>query len=92
MEDLAENCAVIFSMLADDAAVRSVFAAVLQGGPPHGAVFADMSTVLPSTTAELAALAAEKGALRCSNQMQQSDLELLAGWTHHVAHSLTAEC
>jgi NAD binding domain of 6-phosphogluconate dehydrogenase len=65
VEDLAENCAVIFSMLADDAAVREVFAAVLRGGPPPGTVFADMSTVLPRTTAELAAAAADKGALPC---------------------------
>lgn len=61
-EQLAKHCVVMFAMLADDAAVPEVFAAVLQGGPPPGAVFADMNTVLPSTTAELAAAAAEKGA------------------------------
>ena len=63
VEGLAEDCAIMFAMLADDAAVRDVFAAVLRGEPPCGAIFADMSTVLPSTTAELAAAAADKGAL-----------------------------
>lgn len=63
VEGLAEECAIMFAMLADDAAVRDVFAAVLRGEPPPGAIFADMSTVLPSTTAELAAAAADKGAL-----------------------------
>lgn len=61
MEQLAGDCMVFFSMLADDAAVREVVSNVLANGPPQGAVFADMSTVLPSTTAELAAAAAEKG-------------------------------
>ena len=63
VEGLAEDCSIMFAMLADDAAVRDVFAAVLRGEPPPSAIFADMSTVLPSTTAELAAAAADKGAL-----------------------------
>lgn len=63
VEGLAEDCSIMFAMLADDAAVRDVFAAVLRGEPPPGAIFADMSTVLPSTTAELAAAAADRGAL-----------------------------
>ena len=63
VEGLAEDCAIMFAMLADDAAVQDVFAAVLRGEPSPGAIFADMSTVLPSTTAGLAAAAANKGAL-----------------------------
>lgn len=50
-------------MLSDDAALRSAFDAIVAANPvPGSLVFADMSTVLPSTTEALAKLAADSGA------------------------------
>ncbi len=63
--DLATRCSVVFSMLSDDAALRSAFDAIVAANPAPGSlVFADMSTVLPSTTEALAKLAADSGAQR----------------------------
>jgi NAD binding domain of 6-phosphogluconate dehydrogenase len=83
VEGLAEDCSIMFAMLADDAAVRDVFVAVLRGEPPPGAIFADMSTVLPSTTAELAAAAADKGALIAGSESKVQLQMDGRRWTSH---------
>lgn len=63
--ELAKRCSVIFSMLSDDAALTAAFAAIVAAKPEPGAlVFADMSTVLPSTTEALVRQAAEAGGFR----------------------------
>ena len=69
--DLAA-CSITFLMLLNDAAVEAVVTEYLSrrrelpGGGPSGAVIVDCSTVLPATTARLAAAAAEAGVSYCA--------------------------
>jgi 3-hydroxyisobutyrate dehydrogenase-like beta-hydroxyacid dehydrogenase len=67
-KELAANCSMTFSCLANDDALKSVFHDFLSErtsdqGP---CIFVDSSTVLPATTRYLAALAAEHGVTYCS--------------------------
>jgi 3-hydroxyisobutyrate dehydrogenase-like beta-hydroxyacid dehydrogenase len=64
--ELAARCSVTFCCLVNDSALEAVFSDFLQGPPNAGAVFVDCSTVLPSTTAKLAAQAADRGIAYCT--------------------------
>jgi 3-hydroxyisobutyrate dehydrogenase-like beta-hydroxyacid dehydrogenase len=66
-KELAANCHLTFSCLANDDALKATFHDFLlersSDGPP--CVYIDSSTVLPATTRYLAALAAEHGVTYC---------------------------
>ena len=51
--DLAKHCSIIFTMLVDDQAVRSVVRAILEARPAEGTVLVECSTVSPSLIEEL---------------------------------------
>ncbi|NTZ19985.1 NAD(P)-dependent oxidoreductase [Paenibacillus sp. JMULE4] len=61
--ELTENCEILFSMVADDQAVKDMYtseAGLLQGGL-NGKLFIEMSTVHPATIRELAEMICQKG-------------------------------
>ena len=57
--DAARDAEIVFSSLPDDAALRKVADGVLAGAKP-GTIFVDTSTVSPTASAEVAALAIQK--------------------------------
>ena len=59
--DLGSKCDIVFSMLAADAALESVFSNYLSGNVKKGSIFIDSSTVYPDLTAKLAAQAEKAG-------------------------------
>ena len=63
IEQLAQNCTTICTMVADDAALTAVCTGHqgLLNSMQHGSVHISMSTILPATAKELAALHTEKG-------------------------------
>lgn len=56
LEELARDCDIVFTMLADDNAVKSVYEDGLLSGIGHGKLLIDMSTVAPATSVHLAGL------------------------------------
>ncbi|TCC98593.1 NAD(P)-dependent oxidoreductase [Pedobacter hiemivivus] len=63
LQDLASHCDVVFTMLSDDVAVKSVYNetdGLLSGGSEPGKLFIDMSTVAPETSRYLSALCRTK--------------------------------
>jgi len=58
--DAARDAEVVFSSLPDDAALRTVAKAVLEGARP-GTIYVDTSTVSPTASAEIAADFTKKG-------------------------------
>ncbi|KAK9842643.1 hypothetical protein WJX74_000009 [Apatococcus lobatus] len=61
IQEIALRCDVTFSMVFDDAAVRSLFKHYMEASPSSGAIFIDCSTVNPNLTKEHAALAQQHG-------------------------------
>ena len=59
--DLGKQCRIIFSMLGDDEAVRSVVHDILGAHPAKGTVIVECSTIHPSLTEELDSRAVEQG-------------------------------
>lgn len=63
IQELANNCEIVFTIVADDAAVKNITtgpAGLLQHLQP-GSIHISMSTILAQTASELAALHQEKG-------------------------------
>lgn len=58
---MASKCEVVFSMLAADAALESVFGDYLSGKPKKGSVYIDCSTVYPDLAQRLEAEASAAG-------------------------------
>ncbi|KEQ30317.1 6-phosphogluconate dehydrogenase [Pedobacter antarcticus 4BY] len=56
LEELARDCDIVFTMLADDNAVKSVYEDGLLSGIGQGKLLIDMSTVAPATSVYLAGL------------------------------------
>ncbi|KAK9806504.1 hypothetical protein WJX73_004735 [Symbiochloris irregularis] len=70
VEEVAARCSVVMVMLANDAALRSVFEAYINApSRPKGASFVDCSTVAPKLTTELAEKAKAKGVTYLSCQV-----------------------
>lgn len=62
LQELASHCDVVFTMLSDDVAVKSVYNEIdgLLSGGESGKLFIDMSTVAPETSRHLSALCKTK--------------------------------
>lgn len=56
LKELARDCDIVFTMLADDNAVKSVYEDGLLSGIGEGKLLIDMSTVAPATSVYLAGL------------------------------------
>lgn len=59
--DLAEHCSIIFTMLVDDRAVRSVVQDILRANPAQGTIIVECSTIYPGLTQELESQAQDQG-------------------------------
>jgi hypothetical protein len=59
--DLAKHCSIIFTMLVDDQAVRSVMGEILEARPAEGTVLVECSTVSPMLIEELESRAQDLG-------------------------------
>lgn len=62
LQELASHCDIVFTMLSDDSAVKSVYSdtdGLLSGSRP-GALMIDMSTVAPETSRHLSTLCSNK--------------------------------
>ncbi|HUZ25085.1 MAG TPA: NAD(P)-dependent oxidoreductase [Streptosporangiaceae bacterium] len=77
--EVAERADIIITMLADDAAVRAVVGEALLPAARPGSLIADMSTVSPALSRELAARAGERGAAMLDAPVSGGDVGARAG-------------
>ena len=61
LEEIGKRAQTVFVMVADDRASREVVDAIGAGGSSGGRIIVNMSTILPATATELAAVAATHG-------------------------------